>query len=495
MPSYFVSAQTRASAPSDANDGFDTFGLQPLVTSWTYDHTTRTLTDLTFAGLLGTYGLVAGAWLAVVSGTNWTAGLYQVESVNDGTGSITFAAASGINVTNSSVPTLSTGPKLTLAGAISACTPGTAANPYTSYAANSACRVVLCAAANGSATHNLATAMTISLNGSAANRNSITVGDHIGNVGREYVSGTITVEPSSAFTTGTALITTSGAYLDIDGIRFNGTANGDTATFALSLGTSLGYNTVKHCVFTGCTNSGVNAASRFVCLYNCTAHGNTFEGFVMSSVALNDIRLFGCEAYSNGRDGFRVSGSGDGVLISNCVSHHNSGTGFDCVSTTRSVCMIQCVASHNALHGFSLAGGSVGHVIGCVSVANGTTSSHRQYDFTGTSWGTNGQTFEGNYAGASGSAVNTNATNLTTAQLTTGSAEVLVNTTAGTYDGRLTTGAKNTLAALVSIVRGAFNRYTVPPGLSQSASGGGGGVGFVGGGRSRFLGFGGNGAS
>ncbi len=500
MPTFFVvkASDALGYTPSNANDGFDTVGLGNSTGAGTatYNHLTRTYTDSQLAADIGLS--LTGCWVYVSGGTGWTPGFYQIESHTEGSGSIVFAAATGVNVASSNRPTLSTGPKDTLANALAACSPGTAANPFTSYAANSACRIVLCAFAASDASHNIASALSIAIAGSAANHNSIVVGDSFGNVGKSYV-GTVTVEPSNAFTTGTALITSTfaaAAYLDIEGIRFNGSANTKTATYCINLNAANGNVTLLDCKFTGATVDGLRIVPPRVQATRCMAYSNGSRGILALSGATAGLRLQNCEAYSNTFDGITADATGgEGVSIVECLSHHNGRHGFQISGSNRSALLKRNVASGNGQHGFDLSGAFDIYAEGNIAVGNGTTSSHYQFYFNSTSFGSRAMTMLGNYAGASGSALNTDATNLSTAQLTTGTSDVLRSSAVGTYDGRLKPSAAQTLRALVGMSRGVSGTFNAPPGLSlANAAAGGGGSGGSGG-RGRFLGFGGNDAA
>lgn len=478
MPSLFVvkPADALAYPPAGGNDGFDTLGIGEGNTGGvpTWNRITRTYVDAMLAGVVGI--ALENAWVCVKSGSNWTAGLYQIESFNGSTGTIVFKAATGLNTTDNAAPVLSTGPKDTLANALSAASPGTAANPFTSYAANSACRIVLCAQPLSDGSHNIATALSIAITGSAANHNSITVGDTYGNVGKTYV-GTVTIEPSNAFTTGTALITSTfaaAAYLDIDGIKFNGSANTKTATYALNLNAANGNVTLTDCAFTGATVDGLRIVPPRVHVVRSKFYSNGSRGLFALSGSTDSLRVEKCEAYSNTFDGFGAdSTGGEGVVFSECLSHHNVRHGFQISGSNRSAILKRNVSSGNGQHGFDISAAIDIYAEGNVAVGNGTTASHYQFYFGSTSFGSRAQTMIGNYAGASGSALNTDATDLSTAKLLTGDSTVLVDPALATYDGRLNGPGRVALRSIITLLRGAGTTFSTAPGLSPAATGGG----------------------
>jgi parallel beta-helix repeat protein len=297
-----------------------------------------------------------------------------------------------------------------------------------------------------------------------------TVGAGGGGGGRAFSVGYHTGTPFFQLVTGS-----SAYYLDIEGITFNGTANGRTATYCLDLATANGDVTVTNCRATASTNSGIRVLARRCHLSGTVVYAAGSHGFELTSTALNDLRMVGCEAYSNANDGFNISGSSEGTALIECIAHNNTRHGFQFAGSNRSTLVVRCVAAANAQHGFDMSSGVDLHVIGCVSANNGTTSSHRQFSFGTTTNGTRALVLLGNAAFAAGSTVATDATDASSGQLASLSASPLRSTAVGTFDGRLANSFRRSLSTYVPGLAGLGVSQTSPPGLSQVDPPGAGG--------------------
>lgn len=477
MPTIFLSdiSLGGSTTPDDVNDGFDTLGLGNLLAAPAYSAAGRTLQDVGLVGNLA--AITAGMFVAVTGGTGWTAGLYELESVNDGTGTIVFKAGSGVNVSTNDAPTLSTGPLATLTGVSGAMSkfPTTPTGPWTSYTANAAVRLAI---ASSTGNFDLAATWQWNTYATAAYHHQI-CGATAGGVISATGTPPTTLRPGSAFTTGTSLFETvtgtSAYYLDIVSLAFNGSANAKTALRCVNLNQANGDIVLTNCRFTAATGDGFRTVSSRTALSRCRSFSNGQHGFYNTSSALNNIRLFACEASSNTADGFNVDGSSEGVSLVECVSHNNGSDGFEFAASNRSPLVLRCTAAANAQHGFNLGAAVDAHLIGNVSTNNGSTSSHRQYSFGATTAGTRALNLEGNVACAAGSTVVTDATDTTAAQILAVTTTPIRNTSASAFDARLTGSFRAALRSLIRKLIGVGVAATDAPGLGTFTAGGAGG--------------------
>lgn len=464
MPTIFLANTSLAASttPDDVNDGYDTLGLGNIVSGGeAYNPTLRTMQDSGFVGNLS--AITAGMFVAVIGGTGWTVGLYELESVNDGAGEITFKAATGVNVSTADPPTLSIGPKATIAGAIAAF-PATPTSAWSSYAANAAVRLAI---ASNTGNFDLPASWSYSTAATAAYHHKI-CGATIGGVISSTGTPPTTLRPASAFTTGTALFETAGSnplYLDIESLAFNGSANTKTANRCINLNIANGDVWINNCRFTAATGDGVRSVSSRTAISRSRSYTNGQHGFYLTSSALNNARLFACEAHGNTADGFNLDGSSEGSTLIECLSHNNGSDGFETAASNRSTLFLRCVAAANTQHGFNLASGVDLHLLGNVSTNNGSTSSHRQFSFGTTTMGTRVLVADGNIAYAAGSTVVTDATDTVSGQIQSLTATPIRATAAASFDGRLLPALRRTLSSLTSII-GANVTQTNPPGLS-----------------------------
>lgn len=462
MPTIFVATQVLVSPPDDANDGLDIYGLQALQDTAAYTPATRTLFDPGFANAIPD---LTGCWVAVSSGTNWTKGLYQIESCDVSSGTLVFKAATGVNTTSTDIPTLSSGPLATISAAL-ALAPATPTSAYTSYAANAAIRIGLALA---SGTIDIASTLQISVYGVAAYHNRVCPANPI--TGQIDTTAITSIRPSGSFTAGTPLVQlvtgTNPYYLEFSNITFNGTANGRQASHCFDANTGNGDVRFHDCRFTGGSGNGLRVVSQRVQVARCLFDSNLTHGIYTTSSANNSLRVFGCESHSNTSDGFNIESAGEGASLIECVAHNNGRDGFAFASSNRSTNVHRCVAANNTQHGFNMGSGVDLCVRGCVSAGNGSTSSHRQFSFGTTTSTSRVLTFEGNAAYAAGSTVATDATDLSTAQLTTVTSTPIRSTAASSFDGRLLPALRRTLGTLIAGVYGLSNTQTTPPGFSQ----------------------------
>lgn len=471
MPTIFVSATSIVNTPNDSNDGLDIFGLQVFVDTPSYTAATRTLVD---SGFVGSIPDLTGCWIGVTGGTGWTAGLYQIESCDPLTGTLVFKNAAGVNTSTNDIPTLSDGPVLTLAGAI-AKFPATPTGPWTSYAANAAVRMCIANVAGLSSTTGN---WQLNTYGTAAYHHRVCAADIT--TGQPEPTGQFaTIQPTETFpmagagpfTPNTPLVQlvtgTSGYYFDFANIIFNGTNDGRSATHCFDCNTANGDITFTNCRFTnaGASGNGLRVVSQRIQLTRCRFDTNATHGLYATSSSLNSLRVFNCESFSNSFDGFNMEGTSEGGTLVECLSHNNSRHGFQFASSNRSTLVHHCVAANNAQHGFDLSSGVDLCLRGNVSCNNGTTSSHRQFNFGTTTRGTRTLTVDGNLAFAAGSTVVTDATDLDSSQLTTASASPIRILAASTFDGRLLPALRRT-QRLVTENIGAGVTQTNPPGLS-----------------------------
>lgn len=467
MPTYFVSATNIINTASDANDGLDLFGIQAIGGSFTYNNSTRVLSNAAMIGFLNP--LVAyvatGVWVAVVSGTGWTKGLYQLEAVDDTNGTITFKA--GQSGLGTGTPTLSTGPLLTFSAAHGK-VPGSVTGPWTNYGAADAVRIAIYG------TQTFGAKFSWTAVGAVGFNNKITGCDAGGNIG----SAMGTLQPTNAFTTPASnpvwqMNSASNVYLDVENIVFNAASPNNTkCQYACDLNATLGYMSMTNCEFKNAANSGLREVSNRCALIRCRAYGNANFGFYLTSTGLVSVLCYGCEAHGNTNDGFAIDGTSEAARLVECLAHNNGRHGFALSTTAQSTIFIGCVSAFNTQHGFDLSGsntaqGGYVNLIGCVSVGNGSTSSHRQFNFTGTTTRTNANILQGNYAGANGSALNYNSgSDATSDQIYAGSYDVLRSTGVTTFDGRLKPAQAAALKTLVKKDRGVSTVITNAPGLS-----------------------------
>ena len=466
MPTIFLSDVSLAASttPDDVNDGFDTLGLGNLTLAPAYSHSLRLLEDPGFVGELA--AVTPGMFVGVTGGTGWTAGLYEIEAVDNSLGRITFKAAAGVNVSSGDAPTLSTGPLATLTGFSGAMSkfPATPTSAWTSYAANAAVRLAI---ASSTGNYDLAATWQWNTYATAAYHHQI-CGATTGGVISSTGTPPTTLRPASAFTTGTALFETAGSnplYLEIESLAFNGSANTKTANRCINLNIANGDVWINNCRFTAATGDGVRSVSSRTAISRSRSYTNGQHGFYLTSSALNNARLFACEAHGNTADGFNLDGSSEGSTLIECLSHNNGSDGFETTASNRSTLFLRCVAAANTQHGFNLASGVDLHLLGNVSTNNGSTSSHRQFSFGTTTMGTRVLVADGNIAYAAGSTVVTDATDTVSGQIQSLTATPIRATAAASFDGRLLPALRRTLSSLTSII-GANVTQTNPPGLS-----------------------------
>lgn len=481
MPTYFVSATTVVTPPNDSNDGLDLFGLAGLGGVFSYNSSTRVLTG---ANLIGSLSLLApfvatGLFVAVVSGTGWTKGLYQVEAVDDLAGTITFKA--GQSGLGTGTPTLSSGPLATLSAAHGKI-PGTVSAPWTDYAsANAACRIAI----YGTQTFGAKFAWTAV--GAVGYNNMLTGCDGGGLISTEMG----TLQPTNSFTTPASnplwQFNAAGAgYLDVQNIVFNAASHNSTkCQYACDLNATIGYLSFTNCHFKNAAHSGLREVSNRVALIRCRAFDNANFGFYTTSTGLASLLMFGCEAHGNTNDGFSIDGTTEASRLIECIAHNNGRDGFAAASSAQSILFAYCIAAANTRHGFNLAssntalGGYI-NLIGNISVGNGSTSSHRQFNFSGTTSRTHANVMNGNYAGPAGSTLAFNAgADITSDQILSGVSTVLRNLSVSDFDGRLTLAKRTELRSLVTHNQGVSTFITASPGLNFFAPAGGSGDGRV----------------
>lgn len=461
----------------DGHDGLDVFGLGNWADTPGYNSGTRVYSDPGISGNMD--GIVFALQLGfrprvgVVSGTGWTKGLYEVELADSIAGSFRFVA--GQAGLGTGTPTLSTGPLATL-GAAHALIPAGVTGPIASYAANAAVEI----ACGGTLTFGSKFSWTKA--GAVGYHNKLTASDLYGNVG----AATATLQPTNAFTTpaSNALFefntTTTGFYLDVENIVFNASSPNNTrCQYACNLNVTIGYMSFARCDFRGAASSGVRAIPNRTSFRHCRASGNAAHGFYAAGVGLVTLALHGCEAHGNTLDGFNIDGYSESPLLDRCLSHNNGRHGFAFVSVPQSIHILRCVAAINTQHGFDLSGsntteGGFFNLIGNVSILNGSTSSHRQFNFSGTTARTNANIMQGNYAGPSGAALAYNAgLDVVSDQIATGSGDILRNIAVANFDGRLKPAAALALKSLVAENPGLGGTFFTPPGLPAIGGGGG----------------------
>lgn len=468
MPNIYVCDSLLVAAPSDANDGFDIFGINSLLTGASYNAATRTLSGGTLAGNIPD---LTACFIAVTGGTGWTAGLYQIESCDPVAGTIVFPNVAGVNTSTNNVPTCSTGALATITAAL-AKAPATPALPYTSYGLNAA--VQICLAPSGGV-FSIDATLALSVYGTAAFHNRIVPA--LQTTGAINPPGlTARIQPSGTFTAGTPLVQlvtgTNPYYLEIDSIIFNGNANGRQASHCFDANTGNGDIAFTNCRFTAGSGNGLRIVSQRIQAHRCVTDANLTHGVYATSSANNNLRLDNCESHSNSFEGFNIEGTSEGAALIECLAHNNGRHGFSFVSSNRSTLVFRCIAAANAQHGFDLAAGVDLCLRGCVASGNGTTASHRQFNFGGTSSVARTLTFDANAAFAAGSAVITDATDLLPGQIITLAAAPLRNTAAAAFDGRLTGPARSALRSTMRRRGGVgFPTVTDAPGLSAFSLG------------------------
>lgn len=143
----------------------------------------------------------------------------------------------------------------------------------------------------------------------------------------------------------------------------------DGASLTSSRG--LGGNIVfvaKRVKIANCTNSGVNAGGTAICM-DCEVTGCSTAGGAFNS----GCRWIDCIAHDNTVPGFILANGSDAVT--NCSSINNTGSttdGFQCATNNAGI-FTNCTAYGNGRHGIFFAAGTsgYGYAINCLAVNNG----------------------------------------------------------------------------------------------------------------------------
>ena len=322
-----------------------------------------------------------GNVLRVTSGTGWTVGFYQIVSVASGAATLDRSPAA----------TSTTGGSYCVGGAFAS--PGQAG---AAHVAGNTCWIKAGTYTVTSATANVAGGCVTWAN-QAANAN---IGRIVGyNATRGDLGTRPVIVADGVITSFTLVVVGIGNHLE------NVTVDGNNRTS--SRGANGGGGTLYKVKGQNCTNSGIIGGTLWACEatgcssvpaltgssttygYGCRSYANTVSGIGWGGVWINCIsdgntgansrgfddgfvgamQFFGCTAYGNGGDGFRVNlGSGNSATENavNCIAYGNGGWGFNNIPATDGLYLINCAGGSNTSGNWN---GTAGNAVGFVTLS------------------------------------------------------------------------------------------------------------------------------
>lgn len=136
------------------------------------------------------------------------------------------------------------------------------------------------------------------------------------------------------------------------------------------------------CAATGCTTAGggFNGSGTLAIYFGCESYGNSVPGF---NIAGSAVLSFCISSGNTGgsTDGFTLAASGAVMQATNCIAYGNGRTGFN-VTVASTTTLANCIAEGNGAYGFSPTAGSYQQLINCAGYNNSSGNINGSFNFS-----------------------------------------------------------------------------------------------------------------